>query len=69
MTKKVTARKSRTKKKKNTSSNMDDALDAVVKSDPYNSGGFLSNWRRGNVSSSSESEFSDSEINQAEQLK
>lgn len=68
MTKKVNARKSRKKKKKNMSTSYEDAYEVAAESDPFSSG-ILHNWRQMPGQSSSESEYSDSETNQTEQMK
>jgi len=70
MTKKVNAKKGRKKKKKNLNSSIQEAYESVAEADSFSGGyGFVSNWRQIPNQSSSESEFSDNESNQTEQLK
>ena len=64
MSKKVNAKKIRKRRKKNAKVKMDD----LCEGEP-NEYGFAQNWRQLPSPSSSESEYSDSETNQAEQLK
>lgn len=68
MTKKVNAKKGRKKKKKNLNNSIQEAYESVADADSssYN---FVNNWRQMQSPSSSESEFSDIETNQTEQLK
>jgi len=67
MTKKVNAKKGRKKKKRNLNNSIQEAYDSVneAESSGY---GFVNNWRQIQSPSSSESEFSDSESSQSEQL-
>ena len=70
MTKKVNAKKGRKKKKKNLNNSIQEAYESVAEADSFSSGyAFVSNWRQMQSASSSESEFSDNEVNQTEQLK
>ena len=68
MTKKVNAKKGRKKKKRNLNNSIQEAYDSVneAESSGY---GFVNNWRQIQSPSSSESDFSDSESSQTEQLK
>ena len=68
MTKKVNAKKGRKKKKKNLNNSIQEAYESITEADTSGYG-FVGNWRQMQSASSSESEFSDSEVNQTEQLK
>ena len=68
MTKKVNAKKGRKKKKKNLNNSIQEAYESVAEADTSGYG-FVNNWRQMQSASSSESEFSDNEVNQSEQLK
>lgn len=70
MTKKIHAKKNRRKKKKNLGANIDEGFDNTSEEHFSNSYGFNANWRQsGQSASSSESEYSDSESAQLDQMK
>lgn len=69
MTKKIHAKKNRRKKKKNLGANIDEGFDNTSEEHFSNSYGFNANWRQsGQSASSSESEYSDSESAQLDQM-